>query len=254
MKSPNLLSLLISVTVLTGCQGVPVPTSTILDTGLAAVKIATLSDADVKKNADGACAAEDASNKIAPANSKYSKRLAEIAKSLGNQIQGTPVNYKVYITRDVNAFAMANGCIRVYSGLMDLMTDNEVEGVLGHEMGHVALGHTKEKLQVAYATATAKSTAASTSGAAQVLAQSQFGDLAEALINAQFSQAEETEADDFSVSFLTSRKVNPQGLATSMDKLAKLGGGGGAEKHSMFSSHPPSAERAQHIRDLINKK
>ncbi|VTR30443.1 Uncharacterized metalloprotease yggG [Serratia fonticola] len=34
---------------------------------------------------------------------------------------------------------MANGCIRVYSGLMDMMDDNEVEGVLGHEMGHVAL-------------------------------------------------------------------------------------------------------------------
>ncbi|VEB54342.1 Putative metalloprotease yggG [Salmonella enterica subsp. enterica] len=43
------------------------------------------------------------------------------------------MNYKVYETKDVNAFAMANdGCIRVYSGLMDMMTDNEVEAVIGH--------------------------------------------------------------------------------------------------------------------------
>ncbi len=29
---------------------------------------------------------------------------------------------------------MANGCVRAYTpGLMDLMTDNEIEGVLGHE-------------------------------------------------------------------------------------------------------------------------
>jgi len=250
MKTPNLLGLLVSVTVLTGCQS-GMSSNAMLETGLAAVKIATLSDADVKQNAAGACAASDAENKIAPANSKYSKRLADIGKSLGNQIEGTTVNYKVYITKEVNAFAMANGCVRVYSGLMDLMTDNEVEGILGHEMGHVALGHTKEKMQVAYAAATAKSAAASTSGVGQVLAQSQFGDLAEELINAQFSQSEENDADAFSVTLLTSRKVNPQGLATSMDKLAKLGG---TPKHSMFSSHPPSEERAQHIRELINSK
>lgn len=45
------------------------------------------------------------------------------------------------MTSDVNAWAMANGCVRVYSGLMDMMNDNEIEGVLGHELGHVALGH-----------------------------------------------------------------------------------------------------------------
>ncbi len=38
------------------------------------------------------------------------------------------------MAKDVNAFAMANGCIRVYSGLMDMMTDNEVEAVIGHEI------------------------------------------------------------------------------------------------------------------------
>jgi putative metalloprotease len=62
------------------------------------------------------------------------------------------VNYKVYETKDVNAFAMANGCIRVYSGLMDMMNDNEVEAVIGHEMGHVALGHVKKGMQVALGT------------------------------------------------------------------------------------------------------
>ena len=38
------------------------------------------------------------------------------------------------MTSDVNAWAMANGCVRVYSGLMDMMNDNEIEGVLGHEL------------------------------------------------------------------------------------------------------------------------
>ncbi|BBQ84581.1 hypothetical protein WP3W18E02_31100 [Klebsiella sp. WP3-W18-ESBL-02] len=49
-------------------------------------------------------------------------------------------------TADVNAWAMANGCVRVYSGLMDLMNDNEVEGVLGHS---------RKAMQTAYATVAA---------------------------------------------------------------------------------------------------
>ncbi|MCV5978822.1 M48 family metalloprotease, partial [Escherichia coli] len=79
---------------------------------------------------DQACKEMDAKAKIAPANSEYSQRLNKIAAALGDNINGQPVNYKVYETKDVNAFAMANGCIRVYSGLMDLMNDNEVEAVI----------------------------------------------------------------------------------------------------------------------------
>jgi putative metalloprotease len=112
--------------------------------GVAAFKAATLSDADVKALSNDACKQMDATNKVAGASSKYTKRLNTIAKALGNNADGTPVNYKVYLTSDVNAWAMANGCVRVYSGLMDLMTDNEVEAVLGHELGHVALGHSKK--------------------------------------------------------------------------------------------------------------
>ncbi|MCP5762619.1 metalloprotease LoiP, partial [Klebsiella pneumoniae] len=74
------------------------------------------------------------------------------------------VNYKVYMAKDVNAFAMANGCIRVYSGLMDMMTDNEVEAVIGHEMGHVALGHVKKGMQVALGTNAVRAAAASAGG------------------------------------------------------------------------------------------
>ncbi|VDZ58128.1 Uncharacterized metalloprotease yggG [Serratia odorifera] len=58
----------------------------------------------------------DSKAQIAPADSSYAKRLNKIAAALGDNIDGTPANYKVYLTKDVNAWAMANGCIRVYSG------------------------------------------------------------------------------------------------------------------------------------------
>lgn len=50
--------------------------------------------------------------------------------------------------KDVNVFVMVNGCICVYSGLMDMMIDNEVEVVIGYEMGYVVLGYVKKGMQV----------------------------------------------------------------------------------------------------------
>lgn len=88
------------------------------------------------------------------------------------------------MTSDVNAWAMANGCVRVYSGLMDMMNDNEIEGVLGHELGHVALGHSLAEMKASYAIVAARDAISATSGVASQLC-SQLGDIAEGAINAK---------------------------------------------------------------------
>lgn len=215
--------------------------------GATAYKAATLSDADVKDLSDKSCAALDAKSTIAKPKSKEAKRLAKIVKSMPQAVNGVAINYKVYVTKDVNAWAMNNGCVRVYSGLMTMMNDDEVRGVLGHEIGHVSLGHAKTAMQTAYAASAARQAAASAGNQAIAsLSSSQLGDLAEKLVNAQFSQVQESAADDFSFDLLTSAKLKREGLVTAFEKLAKLG-----DSSSMFSSHPSSSTRAQHIRDRI---
>ncbi|MTH46750.1 metalloprotease LoiP [Intestinirhabdus alba] len=247
MKNKSLLlALAVSSTLLAGCANLD--GNLLASSGMSAYKAATLSDAEVKSLADGACKQMDGENKIAGAKSKYTKRLNKIAKALGNNIDGTPVNYKVYLTQDVNAWAMANGCVRVYSGLMDMMTDNEVEGVLGHELGHVSLGHSRKAMQTAYATLAARDAIASAGGAAASLSQSQLGDLAEGVVNSTFSRSQESDADDFSYDLLKKRGIKLDGLASAFDKLAGLDGG---RAKSLMDSHPASADRAQHIRDRI---
>ena len=240
-----LLALGIAAT-LTGCQNMD--SNGLLSSGAEAFQAYSLSDEQVKTLSDKACQEMDAKATIAPASSEYSKRLSKIAAALGDNINGQPVNYKVYQTKDVNAFAMANGCIRVYSGLMDLMNDNEVEAVIGHEMGHVALGHVKKGMQVALGTNAVRAAAASAGGIVGSLSQSQLGDLGEKLVNSQFSQRQESEADDSSYDLLRKRGINPAGLATSFEKLAKLEAG---RQSSMFDDHPASEARAQHIRDRM---
>ncbi|RLM28220.1 metalloprotease [Brenneria alni] len=241
----SLLALCIT-TLLSGCQNLD--TSTLMQSGAQAFQAATLSDEQVKTLSTQSCEQMDKEGKVAPASSEYTKRLDKIADALGHNIDGTPANYKVYLTEDVNAWAMANGCIRVYSGLMDIMTDNEIEGVLGHEMGHVSLGHTRKAMQIAYAATATRTAIASAGGVAATLSQSQLADLGEKLVNAQFSQVQEKQADDYSFDLLKKRGIKPEGLATSFEKLAKLDAG---RQSSMFDSHPSSEERAKHIRERI---
>lgn len=219
----------------------------LLQSGQLATQALSLSDSDVRTISDKSCAQLDSENKIAPASSQYTQRLNKISKQLGDNINGVPVNYKVYMTKDVNAWAMANGCVRVYSGLMDLMNDDEVRGVVGHEMGHVALGHTKKAMQVAYATSAARSVAASAGGVVGNLSASQLGDLSEKFVNAQFSQSQESAADDYSFDTQKKKGYNPAGLVTAFQKLASIDGG----KSSMLDSHPSSPARAKHIQDRI---
>ncbi|BBP96724.1 lipoprotein [Burkholderia sp. SFA1] len=237
-----------AVTALASCSSIGnLNPDSLAQSGQLATQALMLSDGDVRTLSDKSCAQMDSENKIAPASSPYAQRLNKISKQLGDNINGVPVNYKVYVTKDVNAWAMANGCVRVYSGLMDLMNDDEVRGVVGHEMGHVALGHTKKAMQVAYATSAARSIASSSSGVIASLSGSQLGDLTEKFVNAQFSQSQETAADDYSFDTQKQKGYNPAGLVTAFQKLATIDGG----KSSMLDSHPSSPARAKHIQDRI---
>ena len=228
---------------LAGCETLQtMDVSKLGDIGGTAMKAMSLSDGDISAMSDQSCASMDQKSQIAPAGNKYSVRLNQVIRNMPTSVNGKPANYKVYLTPDVNAWAMANGCIRVYSGLMDLMNDDELRGVIGHEIGHVALGHSKSRMQTAYAASAARGLASAVGGVAGQLSQSQAGDLAEKFVNAQFSQSQESAADGYSFDLLGERKLERKGLVTGFQKLSKLSGG--ASGNSLLSSHPPSTERA----------
>ena len=93
MKIKLLATVMVSAALLSGCKNLD--TSMLAQSGTQLFQAATLSDDDVKALTNDACKEMDAKNKIAPANSNYTKRLNNIAKALGNEVNGTPVNYKV---------------------------------------------------------------------------------------------------------------------------------------------------------------
>jgi len=212
-----------------------------------AAKAATLTDDEVRKYASQMAVYSDKQAKIAPADSPYGKRLAALAVP---EDGGLRLNYKCYMTKEVNAFAMADGTIRLYSGLMDMMTDDELRYVIGHEMGHVKHGHTKKRMQTALATSAAQKGVAASGTKAGMLADSQLGNLMVTVVRAQHSQGNEREADDYSMQFMSRRKYDRKACVTALEKLVKLSGGG---ETNWTSTHPSPKERAERMRQQINK-
>ncbi len=210
------------------------------------LKAATLTDADMAKYVKEYIAWMDEHNHVCDAKSPYTKRLNRLTQGL-NEVEGIPLNFKVYYVTDVNAFACPDGSVRVFSSLMDAMTDEELLGVIGHELGHVAHKDSKKGFRTALLTSALKDGIASTNGAAAALSESQLGSLGESLLNATYSQKQESKADGYGYEFLKKNGKNPWAMALAFERLKKLEEDAGVKKDSkwqrMFSSHPDLDKR-----------
>lgn len=221
--------------------------SRLLSGGAKALQAATISDSQIRDYVHQYVEKMDKENKIAPANSVYSKRLAKLTSGL-TDVDGVPLNFKVYMTDDINAFACADGSVRVYSGLMDVMTDDEVLGVIGHEIGHVAHKDTRKAMQHAILTEAFMDGIGSTSTAVATLTDSQLGKIGEAISGAKYSQKQESKADDFGYDFLKVNGKNPWSMAQAFAKLQSMEGSSNNNGlKQMFSSHPATKKRIEHV-------
>lgn len=225
----------------------------LFNSGVKALSAASVSDDQIRGYVAQYVQKMDSENKVAPAGSKYAVRLANLTAGV-RDIDGVPLNFKVYLTDEINAFACADGSVRVYSGLMDVMTDDEVLGVIGHEIGHVAHKDTRKSMQHAILADAFNDALGSTSSTVAVLTDSQLGQIGEALSGSQYSQKQETKADDYGYDFLRKLGKNPWAMATAFSKLQSMEGkslSGGLQQ--MFASHPSTDKRIKHIMQRCRK-
>lgn len=256
MKTRNLLyACVLAIFLLpsAGCSSSSLDMGTLMSGASKALQAATISDDQIRGYVKEYVAYSDRQNKVAPAGNKYSKRLAKLTRGLDN-VDGVPLNFKVYLTNDVNAFACADGSVRVYSGLMDRMTDDEVLGVIGHEIGHVAHKDTRHAFQQALLQSAILDGIGSTSATAAALTNSQLAQLGSNLVNARYSQKQESNADDYGYDFLRANGKNPWAIAMAFSKLQEMEGGAQSNgMQQMFSSHPSTQKRIAHIVERCKK-
>lgn len=224
--------------------------------GYQALQAYSLSDEDVIEYVKQTVDYMDDSHTVLPPSSPYSKRLNRLVAGL-DMVDGVKLNFRVYEIRDeVNAFACADGSVRVYSSLMDLMTDEELLGVIGHEIGHVGMHHSRKALKKALMTDALREAIASSSGSLGRLADSGLGYLGQTMLNAKYSRTQEKEADDYGYDFLKKRGHDPRGMIKALEKLQSLEQQSSKMAKyisSMFSSHPDIEERIARLKQRYDK-
>ncbi len=215
--------------------------------GLAA---ATYSNADAARDAKEAVKWMDEHNPVAGPKDPYTIRLNKIFGKHKSE-NGLQLNYKVYKVVDINAFACADGSVRVFSSLMDILTDEELLAVIGHEIGHVNNHDSRDAMKAALTRSAATDAVSSQSGVAQALSESQLGALAEAMMDSKHSRKQESEADDFSYAFMKKNNYKVTAAYTAFMKFALLEDKFGSEQSKfakMMNSHPDSKKRAAAVK------
>ena len=222
----------------------------LLSAGKDVAKAITLSDDDIARLSRESVEWMDAHNPVADDSTSYGARLKRLTEGI-TEVDGLPLNFKVYLVVDVNAFACGDGSIRVFAALMDLMDDDELMSIIGHEIGHVVHADTKHAMKNAYLASAARNAAGAAEGSALAkLSDSQLGEVVTAFTDAQFSQKQKYAADEYGFEFAVKHGFSPYGMSNSLNKLVELSKGAKASTvQKMFSSHPDSEKRAARMKE-----
>lgn len=222
-----------------------------VNAGAAAVQALTISDAQVAQLCSQYMVETDGQNTILPADNSYTQRLNRIMARFHN-ISNLDLNYKVYQSNTVNAFASGDGSVRVYTGLMDAMNDDQVFAVIGHELGHLINKDVRDAYRAAYLTVAARYGIAAVNTTAGAISTGFLGDLAQELASNAYSRRQETQADETAFQFCIQNGVDPYAMYHALNVLISLSGQTSQQSRlqELLSTHPDTYKRAAHIKEM----
>ena len=167
--------------------------------------------------------------------------------SLGREARWNlfPFRFRVLRGEAVNAFALPGGPVYITYGLLSLLrTDDQIAGVLGHEIGHIVLRHTAKKLAEGLRyNAVLWALQRLLGGEAAQIAQ-----IGAALLSLKYSREQEREADRFGFELVCRAGYDPRGMIEVFQLFQRMGGSAGALE--FLQTHPNPENRVRELQRL----
>jgi beta-barrel assembly-enhancing protease len=196
--------------------------------------------------------AKDAETKLSMLNNaKVDNYLNELGKRIALKAPGEKYPYQFKCVNDaaINAFALPGGFLFVNRGLIEA-ADNEAElaGVMGHEIGHVALRHGTNQASKSQLAQMPLAILGGVGGSSIAALAARLGtSFALNSVLLKYSRDDERQADLIGTQILHDSKYDPEYMAKFFEKLEK---GSGSD---FFSSHPNPDNRMKNIRVEIGR-
>lgn len=158
-----------------------------------------------------------------------------------NDIDRSEIKVHLIENNQINAFALPNGHLVVYTNLITSCENpEELSGVLCHEIAHIELNHVMKKLVKEIGLSTIISMTSGKTGGAT--AQS----AARMLSSTAFDRKLEKEADIKAIDYLAKAKMDAEPFATFLFRISEKQNE--AMKYmSWVSTHPDSKDRSEYI-------
>lgn len=183
--------------------------------------------------------------------------LQALTNQMADALDLNQIKVHVYEIDPVNGLAVPDGRIFITRGFMKKYYDGDVTApelasVIAHELGHVALGHTKRRMidfssQNAIRVALAMFLSRFFGGFGAMIANALTSMLA-----ARLSRKDEYEADAYAAALLIKSEIGVEPQISMFEKLGKLSGESG-QPLAWMMSHPKTTDRITAIKKLQNK-
>ena len=168
-----------------------------------------------------------------------------------------PYTFTLLDTAEINAFAVPGGFIYVTRGMLDFVrSDDELAGVIGHEIAHVARRHGASRLETfALAEATARRLVESEPRLGDIYAteEGRFAtEMTAFLLFNGWSRQQEFEADEYGTIYMARAGYDPQAIIHLFNRMERIFASGDDDALSrLFRTHPPFPDRVQRIEHVI---
>ena len=180
-------------------------------------------------------------------------RVEAIGRKIAAVCDRKDIDYTFRVLEDdeVNAFSLPGGWIYVNKGLVDkVANDDELAGVLGHEVGHIVARHSIKKLQAeqAFSILRLLSMAAPQAGDAAAAA-----DIAYLQIMLGYSREDELLADQLGTRYAKLAGYNPRAMVSFLTKLQEINRHKPLQPRSYFKTHPYVPDRIRVVKQELGE-
>ena len=157
---------------------------------------------------------------------------------------------KVLEGEDINAISLPGGYIYIFKGLYDSVdNDDQLAGVIAHEVGHITAKHSIKRLQNVYGALMlqllAAHSAGEVSGGVNLAINSLF---------VTYAQDDEFLADKLSVRYMKKAGYDPKEMVAFLNKIKKEREKAPLKKINYWKTHPSPSKRIAIVNQEINGK
>jgi predicted Zn-dependent protease len=185
------------------------------------------------------------------------KRVARIGAAIAPHSPRTniPYTFKILDTDEVNAYALPGGFIYVTRGMLQyVQSDDELAGVIGHEIAHIALRHGAQQIE---AIAAVQAAIAQNPDLSRIY-QTQEGQIAAEVVfqigRAGWGRQAELDADEYGTIYMAQAGYDPQAVLDLFRRFAAEETGSDNDPLArLLATHPPFSDRIKRVEQAIHQ-